>query len=63
MRTGIMDSSGMRFSYINVNRTHDSGVLNIGQLARFNMIIPPGASRYKVFAECNSNCTSKVSYI
>ncbi len=59
---GVVDSSGMRFSYTATGRKYDGGILNVGQVVDRAMIIPPGAMDFRVAGECNSECTnSRVS--
>ncbi|XP_064398231.1 DBH-like monooxygenase protein 1 homolog [Halichondria panicea] len=56
--SNIVDNSGMRFSYTATPRTYDSGILQVGQTVNRQMIIPPGASQFKLFGECSSGCTN-----
>nr|CAB3263919.1 DBH-like monooxygenase protein 1 homolog [Phallusia mammillata] len=54
---GIVDSSGLRFTYTRQLRQYDSGLLDVGMgIAPAEQIIPPGAVSYKSYGECSASC-------
>ena len=59
----VVDSSGMRFFYVNTPREHDAGVLYVGHSVVPIMIIPPGADNYTISGICGAQCTERVCYI
>ncbi|XP_064397923.1 DBH-like monooxygenase protein 1 homolog [Halichondria panicea] len=58
MRSDIVDSSGLVFSYTSTAPTFEAGILQIGYTVSPNHVIPPGASIFNTFGECNEKCTS-----
>lgn len=58
----IVDSSGMRFFYVNAPREHDAGVLYMGHSVVPLMIIPPGANNYTISGICGAQCTERVRH-
>ena len=57
---GVVDSSGISFTYILQQREHDAGVLFLGHHVSFVMAIPPKADNYTVNAYCPSECSQEV---
>ena len=57
---GVIDSSGLAFTYIKEQREHDAGVLIFGRDSETLMTIPPMAESYTVSAHCHSECTEEV---
>lgn len=60
---GVVDSSGVTFTYINERREHNAGVLLVGHTVGLNQIVPPGLSNYTVSGVCPMSCTNRVSII
>ncbi|XP_011406131.1 PREDICTED: DBH-like monooxygenase protein 1 homolog [Amphimedon queenslandica] len=56
--SGVIDSSGMTFFYIDTPREHDSGVLAVGNAVFHYMIIPPKAKNYTIYSFCPTDCTA-----
>lgn len=59
-QSDIIDSSGIEFFYTSVARTHEAGILRLGNTISITMAIPPGASDYNIFGDCSGLCTSEV---
>jgi hypothetical protein len=58
--SGVRDSSGLR-SFLTPNlREFDAGILTLGTLPRWVVMIPPGQPDFKVVGKCHQNCTQKV---
>ncbi len=57
---GIIDSSGLLFTYTTEPREHDAGIMLFGQKTAYNTAIPPGAQNYTVPTYCTETCTSHV---
>ena len=55
--TGVVDSSGMIFYYIDTPRQHSAGILEVGHEVNQFMIIPPKARNYTIFSFCSAGCT------
>ena len=55
--TGVVDSSGMIFYYIDTPRQHSAGILEVGHQVNQYMIIPPKARNYTIFGFCSASCT------
>ena len=60
MLAGVLDSSGMRFTYINEPLKHRAGVLTLGHNVHSGMIIPPERNDYTITGFCPGSCTQKV---
>ena len=58
---GVVDSSGMEFSYTNTAPQHRAGFLIVGHSVRKNMVIPPNAENYTISSICTGSCTQAVS--
>ena len=58
---GVVDSSGMEFSYTNTPPQHRAGLISIGHTVRKNMVIPPNAENYTISSICTGSCTQAVS--
>ena len=58
---GVVDSSGMEFSYTNTPSQHRAGLVSIGHTVRKNMVIPPNAENYTISSICTGSCTQAVS--
>ncbi|XP_019853652.1 PREDICTED: DBH-like monooxygenase protein 2 homolog [Amphimedon queenslandica] len=56
--SGVIDSSGVTFYYIDTPREHDSGILIVGQAVHHTMIIPPKARDYTIYSFCPTDCTA-----
>ena len=57
---GILDSSGIEFFYTSTPRQHDAGILNVGHVVNYLMIIPPNAADFSILGLCSANCTNQV---
>lgn len=57
---GVIDSSGIAFTYISTRRQHNAGVLFLGHQVRPSMVIPPNAANFTVTGVCSGVCTRKV---
>ncbi|XP_019856277.1 PREDICTED: DBH-like monooxygenase protein 1 [Amphimedon queenslandica] len=55
--SGVIDSSGMTFYYIDTPREHNAGILQVGHAVNQYMIIPPKARNYTIYGFCSSTCT------
>ncbi|KAI4454263.1 dopamine beta hydroxylase related [Holotrichia oblita] len=61
LRSGIIDSSGIRF-YVSQNlRPMDAGIIELGLEYTDKMAIPPGQSSFLLSGFCVSECTAVVS--
>ena len=58
---GVVDSSGMEFSYTNTPPQHRAGFLTIAHAVRKDMVIPPNAENYTISSICTGSCTQAVS--
>ena len=58
--SGIVDSSGIQFTYLETPREHDAGILFIGHEVSSFMVVPPNAANYTVSAFCPMECTNEV---
>ena len=59
-KLGIVDSSGLKFTYLETPREHNAGILFMGHSVVKTMIIPPNAANYTISAFCSENCTTQV---
>lgn len=60
-RTDIVDNSGIRFTYTDILRQHDVGVLAIGTFTNgVENFIPPGAESFTVMGHCKPFCMRKM---
>jgi len=59
--SGVVDSSGMEFFYINSPPQHRAGFIAVGHGVRRSMIIPPNAENYTISSVCSGSCTQAVS--
>ena len=57
---GILDSSGIRFTYTDEPPQHRAGALTVGYAVHSGMIIPPGQDDYTITGHCPGVCTNKV---
>ncbi|XP_063420467.1 uncharacterized protein LOC134705676 [Mytilus trossulus] len=57
--TGLVDSSGMKFTYTSHLRQHDAGILTVGMYENKQQIIPPHYSDFKIQSVCSKECISK----
>ena len=63
MFAGIVDSSGLRFGYTEQLRQYDAGILEVGQWTNpYSLFIPPNATSFRVYAECNAECAGAVRF-
>ncbi|XP_069169748.1 DBH-like monooxygenase protein 1 [Procambarus clarkii] len=58
LRTGIVDSSGVRIMYTQKLRQYDAGILTLGHTVSPTHIIPPGQS-WNTVAHCTAACTER----
>ena len=58
---GTIDSSGMRFWYIDTPREHDAGIVNVGYSVTQLMIVPPNTKNFTITGLVNDECTNQVS--
>ena len=58
--SGIVDSSGIEFTYIDNPREYDAGVMSISHTEK-TMVLPPNANDFSVTGLCPPECTRKVS--
>lgn len=58
---GVVDSSGIVFTYIDTPRQYDAGILFLGHAVAPVMIIPPNANNFTTIGLCSNPCTNKVS--
>ncbi|CAG2223452.1 unnamed protein product [Mytilus edulis] len=56
---GLVDSSGMKFTYTSHLRQHDAGILTVGMYENKQQIIPPHYSDFKIQSVCTEECISK----
>ncbi|XP_052090829.1 DBH-like monooxygenase protein 1 homolog [Mytilus californianus] len=57
--SGLVDSSGMKFTYTSHLRQHDAGILTVGMYENKQQIIPPHYCDFKIQAVCTKECISK----
>uniref|UniRef100_A0A1X7UIG5 DOMON domain-containing protein n=1 Tax=Amphimedon queenslandica TaxID=400682 RepID=A0A1X7UIG5_AMPQE len=55
--SGITDSSGIVFTYIDTRRQYDAGILFLGHAVAPVMIIPPNTNNFKTIGLCSGPCT------
>uniref|UniRef100_A0A1X7UJB8 DOMON domain-containing protein n=1 Tax=Amphimedon queenslandica TaxID=400682 RepID=A0A1X7UJB8_AMPQE len=55
--SGIVDSSGIEFTYIDTPREYNAGVMTVGHINDNTMVIPPNTVDYSVTGLCPSECT------
>ena len=58
--TGILDSSGLEFFYMDTPSQQDAGILLLGHAVTWRMIIPPNAPNYEIVGFCPIECTDQV---
>ncbi|XP_042233945.1 DBH-like monooxygenase protein 1 isoform X2 [Homarus americanus] len=58
LRTGVVDSSGVRILYTQKLRQYDAGILTLGHTVSPTHIIPP-AQNWNTVAHCTAACTEK----
>ncbi|CAH3032072.1 unnamed protein product [Pocillopora meandrina] len=58
-KTGILDSSGLRFHYTSQVREYQAGILTVGWLVSKNMIIPPHQESWETQGYCVEDCTKE----
>lgn len=58
LRTGVVDSSGVRIMYTQKLRRYDAGILTLGHTVSPTHIIPPG-QKWNSVAHCTGACTEK----
>ncbi|KAK3087968.1 hypothetical protein FSP39_012921 [Pinctada imbricata] len=59
LKTGIVDSSGMRITYTPTLRHHDAGCLSTGVLVNPWQLVPPGIQDFRSAGFCPKECLSK----
>ena len=57
---GVLDSSGIEFTYTREPQKHRAGVLSSGYIVHSDMIIPPGRDDYTITGICPGQCTERV---
>ena len=57
---GMIDSSGLRFYYTKQLRKYDAGVLQVGSVVGYTLMIPPRETNWKINGFCSEECTSEV---
>ena len=57
---GVLDSSGIKFTYTDEPQQHRAGVLTTGHTSNSDMIIPPGRNDFTITALCPGDCTQRV---
>uniref|UniRef100_A0A1X7TY90 Uncharacterized protein n=1 Tax=Amphimedon queenslandica TaxID=400682 RepID=A0A1X7TY90_AMPQE len=55
--SGIVDSSGIEFTYIDTPREYNAGVMTVGHINDNTMVIPPNTVDYSVTGLCLPECT------
>lgn len=58
-KTGILDSSGLRFHYTSQLREYQAGILTVGWLVSERMIIPPHQESWETQGYCVEDCTKE----
>jgi len=59
--TGLIDSSGLKFYYTKMLRSHDAGIMELGLEYTDKMALPPGLPLWKLVGYCIPECTRVVS--
>ena len=60
--SGIVDSCGMTFTYLETLREFDAGVLYVGNTGTPLMVISPNAANYTISVICSVDCTEQVFF-
>ena len=60
---GVLDSSGVRFTYTDEPQKHRAGILTSGYTVHSGMIIPPGRNDYTITGLCPGECTKHVGHL
>jgi hypothetical protein len=58
--SGIIDNSGITFTYVDNKREHNAGILYIGHDVDYKMILPPNTPNFTVTSICSDTCTKKI---
>ena len=58
--TGIVDSSGIKITYLEAPREYDAGILLISHNPSQFLIIPPNTTNYTISALCSADYTKMV---
>ena len=61
LRSGIVDSSGLRFYYTENVRQYDAGIFYTGTYSSPHLLIPPQQTNWKMKGYCPAVCTEKVT--
>ena len=59
-RTGLVDSSGLRFHVTRKLRAHDAGIMELGLEYTDKMALPPGQDIATLTGYCIQQCTEVV---
>ena len=57
---GVVDDSGIKFSYTSEAPRHRAGILSMGYTPNNFLAIPPGRNNFIVNSLCPGKCTEKV---
>ena len=57
---GVLDSSGLKFTYTSVPPRHRAAILTTGFTTDFTMVIPPEREKYVINSVCSDTCTKQV---
>ena len=58
---GVVDSSGLRFTYTSQLREYDAGILLTGiNVNGILHLIPPNAESFLSYGDCSADCLEKV---
>ncbi|XP_064399035.1 DBH-like monooxygenase protein 2 homolog [Halichondria panicea] len=57
LQTGVVDNSGIRFTYSSNRPEHEAGTLALGGPIDPHLIIPPGTPDFTINAFCSRECT------
>lgn len=59
---GVMDSSGLKFTFTSDPQRHRAAILTTGYSSTNFLVIPPGRESHTINSVCSSECTQKVLY-
>jgi hypothetical protein len=59
--SGVLDSSGIKFTYTVEPQKQRAGILSSGYNVHSGMIIPPGRKDYTITSLCPGECTERVN--
>ena len=61
MYAGVVDSSGLKFTFSSEPSRYRAGILSFFHSSTNFLVIPPGRDNYVINAVCSDGCTEKVS--